>query len=65
MTVEDSCGRGSHPAIVVPATPDRPYQNRTKYRRTYRYFHLLALTNLFIVNSRWGSGDRVKMALYR
>jgi hypothetical protein len=33
---------GSHPAIVVPATPDRPYQNRTKYSQTYRYFRRLA-----------------------
>jgi hypothetical protein len=28
-------------------------------------FRLLTLSNLFIVNSRWVDGDRVKMALYR
>jgi hypothetical protein len=43
----------------------RPYQKRTKYRHIYRYFRLLTLSNLFIVNSRWVDGDRVKVALYR
>lgn len=28
-------------------------QNRTKYRQKYRYFRLLALSNVFIVNNRW------------
>jgi hypothetical protein len=45
--------------------PRRAYQKRTKYRQIYRYFRLLALSNLFVINSRWVDGDRVKMALYR
>jgi len=53
-----------HPAIVVPAA-HQPYQKRTKYRRIYRYFRLLALSNLFRTNGRWEDCDRVKMALYR
>ena len=57
-------GVGPHPAIVLQAA-HRPYQKRTKYRRIYRYFPLLTLSNLFRVNSRWVDGDRVKMALYR
>jgi hypothetical protein len=57
---------GPHPAIVLPATPQtKAYQKRTKYRQIYRYLPLLALSNLFRVNSRWVDGDRVRMALYR
>ena len=52
-----------HPAIVLPAA--QPYQKRTKHRRIYRYFPLLALSNLFGTNGRWVDCDRVKMALYR
>jgi len=57
--------RGPHPAIVLPQPTDRAYQKRTKYRLIYRHFRLLALSNLFRVNSRWVDADRVKMALYR
>jgi len=52
-----------HPAIVLPAA--QPYQKRTKSRRIYRYFPLLALSNLSRTNGRWVDCDRVKMALYR
>ncbi len=58
-------GRGRTPPLSCPRPTDRPYQNRTKYQRKYRYSRLLALPNLFILNSRWGRDDRVKMLLHR
>jgi hypothetical protein len=56
---------GRTPPLSCQRPTDRAYQKRTKYRQIYRYFPLLALSNLFRVNSRWVDGDRVKMALYR
>ena len=40
----------------------KAYQQRTKYRRIYRYLPLLTLSNLFRVNSRWVEGDRFKVS---
>jgi len=63
---QDEHGAGTAPRHCLASGPtDRAYQKRTKYRQIYRYLPLLTLSNLFIVNSRWVDGDRVKMALYR
>ena len=53
------------PPLSCPRPTDRAYQNRSKYRRIYRYLPLVTLSNLFRVNSRWVDCDRVRMALYR
>src|ERR1700722_1917031 len=61
-TTRQPC-RGRTPPLSYPRPTDRAYQKRTKYRRIYRYFPLLTLSNFFRVNSRWVDRDRVKVAL--
>src|SRR5271165_811694 len=61
---QDHRGGGAAPRhCLASGHTDRAYQKRTKYRPIYRYLPLLALSNLFRVNSRWEDGDRVKVAV--
>lgn len=62
--VEDGGNSGAAPRHRLPRRPtDRAYQTRTKYRQIYRHFRLLALSNLFRVDSRRVDTERLKLAL--
>jgi RNA polymerase sigma factor (sigma-70 family) len=50
------------PPLSCQQPTDRAYQKRTKYRLIYRPFRLLALSNLFGVNSRWVDADRLPLS---